>query len=99
MHGPKERDKWKDPELINLQWTDFDDQKRNKKSTMDSNSYDYVQRRDLNLLQNIDMDKVINCLTEKRGEWKRQSSTNLPLSFKQSNMSPEAKMWSQFICT
>ncbi|KAK5845117.1 hypothetical protein PVK06_001271 [Gossypium arboreum] len=45
------------------------------------------------------MDKVINCLTDRKGEWKRQSSTNLPLSFKQSSMSPQAKMMSQFICT
>ncbi|MBA0865438.1 hypothetical protein Goshw_012172 [Gossypium schwendimanii] len=49
--------------------------------------------------EDIDMDSIINFLTEGRGEWKYRASTNIPVSFHQAIMFPKAKMWIQFVCT
>lgn len=53
---------------------------------------------DLNLFTNIDMDVILQYLTEGRGEWKREAKMGHPLSFKQTITFPLAKLWMQFIC-
>ncbi|MBA0855036.1 hypothetical protein Goshw_008300 [Gossypium schwendimanii] len=43
--------------------------------------------------KDIDMDSIINFLTEGRGEWKYRIGTNILISFPQVIMIPKAKTW------
>ncbi|MBA0786484.1 hypothetical protein Gotri_025459 [Gossypium trilobum] len=59
-----------------------------------------VRRKEVqNICRDIDMDNIINFVTEGRGEWKYRAGTNILVSFPQAIMFPEAKMWIQFVCT
>ncbi|MBA0860018.1 hypothetical protein Goshw_013184 [Gossypium schwendimanii] len=49
--------------------------------------------------EDIDMDSIIKFLTKGRGEWKYRAGTNISISFHQSIMFPNAKIWIQFVCT
>ncbi|MBA0611210.1 hypothetical protein Godav_011911 [Gossypium davidsonii] len=60
---------------------------------------DFIDETDLEYFRDINMDKIINYLTEGREEWKYRLGTSISTSFNQAIMFPKAKMWIQFMCT
>lgn len=60
---------------------------------------DFIYEIDFVYFRDIDLDNIINFLTEGRGEWKYHAGTNIPVSFHQAIMFPEDKRWIQFVCT
>lgn len=54
---------------------------------------DELSSINLNCFTNLDMDAILNYLTEGRGEWKCDASKGQHLSFKQTIMFLVAKIW------
>ncbi|MBA0709079.1 hypothetical protein Golax_024145, partial [Gossypium laxum] len=49
--------------------------------------------REREYFRDIDMDNIINFLTEGRGEWKYRAGTNIPVYFHQAIMFLKDKIW------